>query len=736
MNYWIRFGLTVCAIAGIAGPLAAQDQKVTTRFTSFFMGGATADFHPAYARLLGDGLLEQEITQWTEQALAEIPHFNFQPLERRNLGLQRPETRVGPQVLFLRGLVTRADVKRVERWKTDVQVFITTVTLECFDLASGEVFYTRTLSGQAASETARNTALPADKSRQFFRECLRGTVTELVRRIGADYQPGILEGTILEVLDSSRVVMDLGRQQGVYQGMTLYTYDAPGGEAVGLIKAETPQAHLSPAKIIISQGRPLQRGTVVRSFGINRRLKQTEQVRYMVSGFPVSRELLAPEFQVDPQSLGQWLHDGLSENSSLFLLAPLLTRVDDAGNVQVQEALYQAQEAYSIFGSLARSAALGNRAYPDVLIKGSVNYADVQRFKTPGAEKLLLRVGISVAFYDRKTREFLYAWQHAGSRVESEVIENGKVLRKPDLEAGFRSLCETVVSEAAAEIARHYEPVTARGEIDAVPEPQIATVTLAQSGSSPGDLYQLQRVEKQIKGMDGRVLGALYRTYGIVKLAAPVGENRFSAKLLVSDGQTEMQPRDLLIAEGRQARGLSGPLCQVSDWQVMGKVIAEAYRPAPAPLMMGALHDALLSTGKYRLLPPVFREHEVEADQAGLAGGYFEPQARGELILPEKRVPEVRILGRLGYLELKEASGAFKDELKFTAGVELTFTGAGGDTLYQKQLALASKAERVKDSAGRVVKGPIDLAPEFDALIRQVINTLAGRVAGEYAPSW
>lgn len=736
MNALIRFGLTVLVLAGFAGPLAARDQEVETRFTSFFMGGATADFHPAYSRLLEDGRLEQEITQWTEQALAEISHFNFQPLERHNFGLQRPETRVGPQMLFIRGLVSRADVKRVERWKTDVHVFITSVTLEFFDLASGEVFYTRTLSGQAVSETARNAALPAEKSRHFFQECLRGTVTELVRRVGADYQPGILEGTIVEVLDTSRVVMDLGRVQGVYQGMTLYTYDDPRGEAVGLIKAETPQENLSPASIIISQGRPPQRGTVVRSFGVNRRLKQTEQVRYMVSGFPVNRDLLAPEFQVDPQSLGQWLHDGLSEKASLFLLAPLLTRVDDAGNVQVQEALYKAQEAFSIFGNLARSAALGNRAYPDVLIKGSVNYADVQRFKTPGAEKLLLRVGISVAFYDRKTREFLYAWQHAGSRVESEVIENGKVLRKPDLEAGFRSLCETVISEAAVEIARHYKPVTSRGEIDAVPAHQSATVTLAQPGSGPGDLFQLQRMEKQIKGMDGQGLGALYRTYGIVKLAEPAGENRFTARLLVSDGQTEMQAGDLLIAEGKQERGLSGPLCQVSDWQVKGKVIAEAYSPAPAPLMMGALHDALLSTGKYRLLPPVFREHELTDDQAGLAAGYFEPQAHDELILPEKRVPEVRILGRLGYLELKKASGAFKDELKFTAGVELTFTGAGGDTLYQKQLALASKAERVKDSAGRVVKGPIDLAPEFDALIRQVINTLAGRVAGEYSPSW
>jgi len=720
------FWAAMLALASSISVLS-QETAIETRFSGFYMGGAAPDFHPDYRALIQDGRLEAEATRWAEEALTAVAHFNFTPLERENLRLVKPDTKVGPNVIFIRGLVSRADIKTVERWKTDVHVFLVTVTLEFFDLASGEVFYTRTLAGQSPAETAKGVRLSPEKISLYFRECLKGTILELVKRTAEYYQPGLLQGRVVSVLDSASLVINLGRVQGIYKGMTLYFYgDDSTAQPAGMLKAETPQENLSLVKVIILQGEAPRRETAVKSFGANRLARQKDQTRYMVAGFPVISQYVSPEFKVDPQSLGQWLHDGLSEKSDLFMLAPLLAKLDSLGNLQVEEALFYAQETYSIFGNLAQSAALGNRAYPDILIKGAVSFAEIQPYQTPGAENLILKAGVSIQFYDRKTREFLYACQHEGFRVEKLVRDGDNVLRKPDLDAGFRTLCERVISEAAAKIAENYRPRVLQGKVTEILPDQTLNVVMEEPGANIGDAFDMLQVVEQVQDLDGKELGPLYKTYAIARLTGNAGENRFTAAVLVSDGQTPVQAGDLLRAEGKRAGEASGPLHQVSGWEIRGKVIAPEYRPPAGAVMMGWLFDALLSANKIRLLPPDFLREDFDMAEGGLRGGYFEPRDQGEIMLEDSRVAEISILGRLGHLDVQRKTTPFRNELKLIAGVEVAFTNAAGDTLLPpKQLALSKEEEQTKDTrSGEIVKGPIELSPEFDDLIREVISKL------------
>ena len=128
-----------------------QTGEVSTRFTSFFSDESIGDFFPAFKELIGTNNFEDVITQHIEAELVKIKHLNFIPTR----GTQQTVRQTGPNTIFIRGLVTRADLKIVEHFATEEYVYNTNVTMEFFDLASGEVYYTRTLTGQVFDEKSK-----------------------------------------------------------------------------------------------------------------------------------------------------------------------------------------------------------------------------------------------------------------------------------------------------------------------------------------------------------------------------------------------------------------------------------------------------------------------------------------------------------------------------------------------------------------------------------------------------
>lgn len=708
------------------------EKPVECRFTSFFIGGST-DFDPAFTAMSQSGDFSVEAEGWVQSALDSVPQLNFVPLDRSISGLDEVSARVEPEVLFMRGLVTRADIKKVEKFATEEYVFSTNATLEFFDLVSGEVFYTRTLTGQFFTERAKGSEISMGDKQDYFKRCLKGTVEEICQRIGKDYQPGVLEGHIAAMPDTSAAALDIGRQDGVYQGMTFYIYSDPTESPVGLLKAGSPQENICRGSIVFCQEGSPERGWTVRSFGINKLNQQKGRVRYMVAEFsPAVSEDLPPDFRLDPQTLGQWLHDGLSSRTELFLLAPLLTKLDSSGTVQVQGALADAQLKYSIFGGLAQSTAMGSRAFPDVLIKGVVTHAGIQTFITPGAENKVLEVGVSIEFYDRRTRDFLYASQRSGRKLEKIVTDGEKVYRALELEASFRDLCKDVIRRAAAKIGKEYKPIPLHGEVVSVEaDGKSFTIGFSQMGAGVGDLFKLMTETETIRAISGEELGALVKNYGIAKLTESKRDNEFKAMVLVSDGITMVEAGDILLTEGRESGGKTGRLCQVIGWQAKGNVTKE-YDYSTARLTEW-LHDALLTTGEYRLLPPNFREGSMGMVEVGLSLGQFESRDIGEIIYQGVRVPEIVVSGELVQADMSRKTGEFKDILTLKSGVEVIFSTAEGDTLYSNRLSASKKIEQVK-SRGQTVVGTEDLSPEFDNLTKETIEKLVKKIGEEYAP--
>ena len=717
--------LSLCLLCLTAG---AQKIVVSTRFTDVFLATGGVGTHPAYTALARDPGFRREVNGWTQNALVAAGELNVigRDLDAAGTGVT---VKVPPNTVFVRGLVSRADVKRVEHFSTDEYVVSTTAALEFFDLATGEVFYTRALTGQVFREAARGTRLTDSETAGIFRTCLKGTLEALVSQAGEDYRPGVIEGRVVETDGSAAAIVDLGRSDGITQGTALYLYEGAATTPAGLARTSDLQDRLCQADIVVPPPGGAARGWTVRGFGINRRNLQKGATRYLVAGFRTGNPVhLAPEFSVDAQDLGQWLHDGLSQHTSLFMLAPLLVTLDSIGSVRVQEALWEAQEAYSLFGGLARSAVVGRRAFPDVMINGVVTYAQVQHYTTPGADNRILRLGISVEFYDRKTRDFLYSMRHSGRAVEKIVKDGATTYRDVDLSAAFRALCKDVVREATQKIGKHYRPRKSAGSVVEVGADGRLTISMEQQGASRGDLYRATREERLIKGMDGEVLGPLMREYGIVKLLDQQGKETFDGTLLVSDGSTPVQAGDRLEAEGKQSETSGGPLCQVAGWRVQGRV-CEEYN-SPLPLLTEWLHSALLANGRYRLLPPELRASDASTAEVGLASGQFEARDQREILYQGIRIPEIIVTGRVGLADVTRRVGEFRDVVKLRAGVEITFATAQGDTLANKKLVGTREVEQVK-AKGQTMIGTEDLGPEFDGLTENTIQNLVQRMVVE-----
>jgi hypothetical protein len=75
-----------------------------------------------------------------------------------------------------------------------------------------------------------------------------------------------------------------------------------------------------------------------------------------------------------------------------------------------------------VFGDVRESEILGNRAYPDLLVRGVITHALNQRkSRRLGYEAHTLVLGVALEIYDRRTRETLFSVAHEQSRLQREA---------------------------------------------------------------------------------------------------------------------------------------------------------------------------------------------------------------------------------------------------------------------------------------------------------------------------
>lgn len=550
----------------------------------------------------------------------------------------------------------------------------------------------------------------------------------MIRRIGEEYQPDAIEGQVVAIPEKLTAVINLGSVGRIYHGMKLLLFDALGKQPLGILNAEASQNKICRARVErLNPGVVLKRGQVVRNFGLNRLVEKKDYTRYMVVGFSLlDSTQLSKDFSVDAQSLGQWLHDDLSRRTGLFMLAPLLVR-KNVGAAAYQ-AFWEAQKEYAIASGTVRSTVIGHRAFPDVMVRGIITRAEVQSYFSPGADNKVLRVGMTIEFYDRRTREFLYSVQHFDEALEKIVKDEktGKIYRDLLLEPSFRKLCERAIRTAVDKIAQEYQPVNIAGRVEAV-DGKTLTVVLQDSSADTGDRFALLQTGLPIKDLNGKELEALQKNYGLAELAKRKSGNTFIAVLGPTDGATPILKDDLLLAQGKPARNIRGPLYQVASWQASGK-ISTAYKFS-LPRFTEWLHAALLEAGRFKLMPPKSREEEMDIVEVALSSGEFQAVDRGEIIYQDIRQPEVLVKGRLGLAEIvrQEGSNEYRNEFKLKCGIELVLTAQNGDTMVSQKLSDQKDIKqllRKKSENPKIVSGPQNVPLRFDLTALQNGDTL------------
>ena len=471
-------------------PSTSGFPKTSAYFTDFYVGDGTATYSPSFQELKKT-ILYDSLAYWTSQFINEKTAFSCAVVDYRNLSLEQATKLFAPDAVFIRGFVSRAEIRKISGAFLNRYVFTVTVSLEFFNLVTGTVFYTHTLSGEGSIIKPITETMSQPEEQGALMKCLRGTIAEIATQADAKYNPAVLVSRILQPPAADSIVLiSKGLDDGVTQGQVFYLFSNDSLKpSTGMIRVTAAERKFSEAKVLVSDG-AIGKGALVKSFNVNASSRQNTGNRYMVVEFSApDTEAIDSAFVADPPSMGQWLHEGLSQKTKLSMVAPLLVSMSDHGSVQVQDAIFKAQTGYAIYGNISQSAVLGKRILPDVLIRGIVTYADVRTYISPGAEKKVLEMGISIEMYDRTTRNFIYSCQHSGTTVEKIV----KGDRELNLSASFRDLCKRVVSEACTKIATNYTPSPIAGEAINAQKDSTFDVAFGKKCFSPGELLNVSQ---------------------------------------------------------------------------------------------------------------------------------------------------------------------------------------------------------------------------------------------------
>ncbi len=623
--------------------------------------------------------------------------------------------------VYVRGVVTRADVDR-RKYFGDLELWQFTIglNLEFFDIRSGQVYYNRGIVSRVPVETA--TEIDRAYRRERFAEAFRAGLDHLVMQCGKDYQPALLQTRVLQASAPDRVFVEGGADKGLRAGQVL---QGAQGEERWLLKVLQVESAFSRLEVLASsKGSAPPAGLMLGLPGANRSAGGSGPSLAVSGVMTVDPEALDPAFDLDNATLGQWLHDGLAEQSGLDLLPPLLA---DAGGEagELASAFFDAQAAFSTYGDVRQDEIIGSRPLPDRLARGVVTHALNRRSERLGFVANELVLGLTLEVYDRRSREVLATVSVEQSRLEKQ----NDSYRQADLLGAWRDLCRTALREGAKRLAAELPPA------------QRETSILVENGpwtADPGDLgagrqLALYRPEEVIRDASGKDIGSWLRRYAVARTVASA--RGLELELLVDDG-TAPRAGDVIRYSPRAG---NRPLARLVSLEVGGPKVREGYAPN-ADMLQAWLQTELLASGLFRMLPPESQQAAFDAADVRLAGGEFELGHTDEVLNASFPDEQVRIRARLGLARVTTETGDFRNRLTFSTGLELSFEDAAGAPL---QWLTGKEADRLRAvynleatqelDRGRIVQGvrPEEYDTQLDLCAQQACRALVEKLKQE-----
>jgi len=699
----------------VLGLRAAEPELV---FTELFVGDTGVD--PAFLEHGGRDLVRQEGTRVVERMRA-VPGWNV----HADL-LADPAASVGSLPagrIYVRGVVTRVD-RRHLLYYADYRIttFNVGLRLEFFDIQSGQVFYGRSLLFRQPIEAG--VEIPDDAAFGYWKDALGDAIDECVRRAGADYRPGRVEARVVDAADSERVFLDAGAAAGLYPGLVLQAAD---GAARWLLKVLQAEERFSLARVLAaSTAAAPPRGATATVEGLASSAARGPRV--MVAGVAAG----APEafdewWKVDEASLGQWLHDALVDTGRFDMLPPLLA--DSEGPSELAAAFFRAQAVFSAYGDVRQDEIIGHRAYPDLLVRGTVTHAVRRNAQALGGVDVTLDIGLQLELVDRASRQTLLSV--ACDRRKAD--RNNERYKRIDLENGWRELAREAVVAAAAELAAGWQPAADERRLAGVDGDGALRLDAPAPAGARGSLL---RPEKALTGLDGAALGEWRREYAIAE-ARPGGELR----LTVSDGTTRPAAGDVFVpASGPRP----GPRARIRQVTLGGdKLEVPGFAPNLGMVACWA-QRALAGTGRFDLLPLENLAADQAATEVALASGEFAPVDLSEILSAEAPRPELLLDLRIGLARITEDKDRYRNKLSLKTGVMLSafhpdgapaeiFAGEGGRPPSSSTGANKTLLEEQVLSQGRVVQGPLE--EEFPGLLEQSLKESLEELARKAAVS-
>jgi hypothetical protein len=617
---------------------------------------------------------------------------------------------------FLRMVVFRADVTRIQRYAWPDDQVAVGVRVEFVNPVSGEVIFVRSLTGRTAWQT---TSIDAIKREQAFQTCFFEVVHDLLKAVAQDYVPDTRQGKVVDI-HGENLVFTLKKADGLHVGSLVEVKHK--SEAIGIYKITAVQNRISIGKKVVADQQPVVGDDVV--FATNAEQNRFSGPRFMVSGVSLHSKFLPESISgLTSAEMGQWLHDNLVNETELAFIDPIFVGVNANKPLSV-EPLWESQVALTQKGFLSQTETIGHRLLPDVIVRGVLAYLKDEVHAIPAGQLHLLKGGLAVEFYDRKTREFLYALQRNYKRIEKIVVRDDKTYRNANLDGAFRELLQDLCRQVAVDIGKHYQPARLKGRVQEINTNKGFVSAKFDHPVFVGDRFMLMNKGDMIQDLDGRDLEPVYVQTGVVLVRRILPSGNVLCEIVASNGSS-VSDQDELWVDGRVKNEAPSSLFQVTT-QPIDKNIRDEFQCTSEELAEW-IHDALIQK-KMRLMPPAFRDSDQDVIDLSLAMGQFEAVGSNEIIYQDIRRPDVVVLGRLGLGDVHiNYENQFKNQVAIRTGVEITLKTLMGDTLNTQKLVGKRKLEQLK-SRDKIRFGTLKFQSAFVDLTKDVIDKIVGSI--------
>ncbi|MDP2361696.1 MAG: hypothetical protein Q8O14_13265 [bacterium] len=629
----------------------------------------------------------------------------------------------GRDRIYARGVTTRADIRQTRYWgDRRLWTFTVGLRLEFFDIRSGQVWFGQDATVRVPVETA--VELDRGERTRQFTDAFNLALETAAALAGRNYRPGSVEAVATRRMADGLYAVDRGSRHGLPPGAT---GEMQRGAERWLLRLEEVESAYSLARVTAgSTTEAPPAGLVVRFSGVNGLLAlEGPQLAVAGAALPAAGEL-DECFDVDSATLGQWLHDALVDTRAFNLLPPLLAAGEAPS--ELSAAFFRAQSVFSAVGDLRHDEIVGHRSLPQVLARLVVTHADLTRAVRLGYEARILRLGLLLEIYDRRTHEVLLSQALEGTRRE----KHSEQYRQTDLVAAWRELARSTTADLARQAAAAWRPAGRELEVAGV---DAKGGILLKGDAVPGERGRLLRPGEVLLDRRGEALARRLAPYGIAELESGRPDPR--ARLALSDGRTLPQPGDRLLLPAAAPR----PGARIRHVEIGGEKVQADWHPGERRVTLWA-HQALGASGRFNMLAPAALAAEAAAAEVALAGGEFRAVDLDEILLAEEPQPQVLVDLRVGLGRWERTAGPYKADLVFTTGAELAFfnatgeplllfTDGGGSATHIRKKAWTLTEQQVL-AEGRVVQGVTEeeYGDRLDACLRVCLEKLGEEIRG------